>query len=92
MHWRPPRLTASSSNIRRAATNALSAGFDGVEIHGANGYLLDQFLHDGSNLRTDDYGSSLENRARLKLEVTEAVVEICGARPRRNTAFSAATV
>ncbi|MDP3087281.1 MAG: alkene reductase [Methylotenera sp.] len=57
---------------------ALTAGFDGVEIHAANGYLLDQFLRDGSNKRTDDYGGSFENRTRLLLEVTKAVVEVIG--------------
>ena len=62
------------------AKYAKAAGFDGVEIHGANGYLLDQFLRDGSNRRTDKYGGSLENRARLPLEVTEAVVRIWGAK------------
>lgn len=64
---------------RQGAENALAAGFDGVEIHSANGYLLDQFLHDGSNQRTDQYGGSIENRARLLLEVTEAVVGVWGA-------------
>ncbi len=63
---------------RQGAANALSAGFDGVEIHSANGYLLDQFLHDGSNQRTDEYGGSIENRARLLLAVTEAVVGVWG--------------
>lgn len=63
---------------RQGAANALEAGFDGVEIHGANGYLLDQFLQDGSNHRTDEYGGSIENRARLLLEVTEAVVGVWG--------------
>lgn len=58
---------------------ALEAGFDGVEIHAANGYLLDQFLRDGSNKRTDNYGGSFENRARLLMEVTKAVVDIAGA-------------
>lgn len=57
---------------------ALAAGFDGVEIHAANGYLLDQFLRDGSNKRTDNYGGSIENRARLLLEVTKAVVDVAG--------------
>jgi N-ethylmaleimide reductase len=56
-----------------AATNAKSAGFDGVQIHGGNGYLLDSFLKDGTNRRTDRYGGSIENRARLALEVGEAV-------------------
>jgi N-ethylmaleimide reductase len=63
---------------RQGAKNALEAGFDGVEIHGANGYLLDQFLRDGTNQRTDAYGGSLENRARLLLEVTQAVVDVWG--------------
>lgn len=63
--------------FRTAATNALTAGFDGVEIHGAFGYLVDQFLQDGSNQRTDDYGGSLENRARFLLEVVEAVCQAC---------------
>ena len=65
--------------FRKGATNAKTAGFDGVEIHGANGYLLDQFLQDGSNKRTDRYGGSVENRARLMLEVTDAVVSVWGA-------------
>jgi N-ethylmaleimide reductase len=61
------------------ATNcALAAGFDGVEIHAANGYLLDQFLRDGSNQRTDQYGGSVENRVRLLMEVTQAVVNVAG--------------
>jgi N-ethylmaleimide reductase len=64
---------------RTAARNALSAGFDGVEIHAANGYLLDQFLRDGSNRRDDDYGGPIANRARLLLEVTEAVTKVWGA-------------
>lgn len=57
---------------------ALAAGFDGVEIHAANGYLLDQFLREGSNKRTDNYGGSFENRARLLMEVTKAVVDVAG--------------
>lgn len=62
-----------------AARSAVeTAGFDGVEVHGANGYLLDQFLKNGSNKRTDDYGGSIENRARLLLEVTRAVVDAVG--------------
>ena len=60
------------------ARRAKDAGFDGVEVHSANGYLLDQFLRDGSNQRTDEYGGSVENRARLLLEVTEAVTGIWG--------------
>jgi N-ethylmaleimide reductase len=66
-------------DFRRAAANALKAGFDGVEIHGANGYLLDQFAKDGANKRTDNYGGSIENRARLMLEVSKAVVAEAGA-------------
>ncbi|BCH20999.1 alkene reductase [Mesorhizobium sp. L-8-3] len=66
-------------DFRKAAANAIAAGFDGVEIHGANGYLLDQFAKDGANVRTDAYGGSVENRARLMLEVTAAVVEEVGA-------------
>ena len=62
-----------------AARHAKNAGFDGVEVHGANGYLLDQFLRDGTNHRTDQYGGSVENRARLLLEVTEAVAQVWGA-------------
>jgi N-ethylmaleimide reductase len=63
---------------RLGAKNALEAGFDGVEVHGANGYLLDQFLQDNSNHRTDSYGGSVENRSRLLLEVIAAVVEVWG--------------
>ena len=62
-----------------AAKNADMAGFDGVEIHGANGYLLDQFTRDSTNTRDDDYGGSIENRCRLPLEVTDAVVDVWGA-------------
>jgi N-ethylmaleimide reductase len=65
--------------FRQAAQRARAAGFDGVEIHGANGYLLDQFLQSGTNQRTDAYGGSLANRARLLLEVTDAVAEVWGA-------------
>ncbi|MET0963689.1 MAG: alkene reductase [Noviherbaspirillum sp.] len=64
---------------RKGAENAKLAGFDGVEIHGANGYLLDQFLQDKTNKRTDAYGGSVENRARLMLEVTDACIEVWGA-------------
>jgi N-ethylmaleimide reductase len=63
---------------RQGAENALAAGFDGVEIHAANGYLLDQFLQDSTNKRTDEYGGAIENRARLILEVTEAVTNVWG--------------
>jgi N-ethylmaleimide reductase len=64
--------------FRLGAENAMAAGFDGVEIHGANGYLLDQFLKDGSNHRADAYGGSLENRARFPLEVADAVIGVWG--------------
>ena len=64
---------------RKGAENAQAAGFDGVEIHGANGYLLDQFLQDGTNRRTDEYGGPVENRARLMLEVTDACAAVWGA-------------
>jgi 2,4-dienoyl-CoA reductase-like NADH-dependent reductase (Old Yellow Enzyme family) len=64
---------------RKGAENAKKAGFDGVEVHGANGYLLDQFLQSSTNLRTDAYGGSVENRARLMLEVTDACIEVWGA-------------
>ncbi len=66
-------------DYRRAATNAMAAGFDGVQIHAANGYLIDQFLRDGANFRTDAYGGAIESRIRLLCEVTEAVAEIIGA-------------
>jgi 2,4-dienoyl-CoA reductase-like NADH-dependent reductase (Old Yellow Enzyme family) len=64
--------------FRKGAENAKAAGFDGVEIHGANGYLIDQFLQDGSNQRTDRYGGSIENRARLMLEVADAAASVFG--------------
>jgi 2,4-dienoyl-CoA reductase-like NADH-dependent reductase (Old Yellow Enzyme family) len=64
---------------RKGAANARAAGFDGVEIHGANGYLLDQFLQDSTNTRGDRYGGAIENRARLMLEVTDAVISVWGA-------------
>ncbi len=66
-------IPAIVEGFRLAARNAIAAGFDGVEVHGANGYLLDEFLRDGSNHRTGPYGGPLENRARLLLEVIEAV-------------------
>ncbi len=65
-------------DYRRAARNALAAGFDGVEIHAANGYLIEQFLRDSTNRRTDAYGGPRENRARLLLQVVAAVTEVCG--------------
>ncbi len=64
---------------RKGAENAKAAGFDGVEIHGANGYLIDQFLQDSTNRRTDEYGGSIENRARFMMEVTDAVISVWGA-------------
>ncbi len=65
--------------FRQAAANAKRAGFDGVEIHGANGYLVDQFIRDGANQRTDEYGGSIENRCRFALEVVDACVAEIGA-------------
>ncbi len=64
--------------FRRAAEHAQAAGFDGVELHGANGYLLDQFLQDGTNHRDDEYGGSVENRARLMLECADAAASVFG--------------
>ncbi len=72
-------LPAIVADYVHAAQSALAAGFDGVEIHAANGYLIDQFLRDGSNKRTDNYGGSFENRARFLMEVTKAVVDVAGA-------------
>ncbi len=72
-------LPAIIDDFRQAAANAMVAGFDGVELHGANGYLLEQFIKDGANQRTDAYGGSIENRARLLLEVTAAVAQEIGA-------------
>lgn len=76
---RDDELPGIVAGFRRAAENAKAAGFDGVEVHGANGYLLDEFLRDGSNRRTGPYGGSIANRARLLLEVTDAAVEVWGA-------------
>ena len=72
-------IAAIVGQYRQAAANALAAGFDGVEIHAANGYLIDQFLRDSTNERRDAYGGSPENRARLLLEVVSAVAGVCGA-------------
>ena len=78
----PPRALEQSelpgivADYARAAANARDAGFDGVEIHAANGYLLDQFQKDGSNARTDAYGGSIENRCRLTLEVADAILKV----------------
>lgn len=71
-----PRLI---EDYRKAAENAKAAGLDGVEIHGANGYLLEQFLRDATNTRTDDWGGSIENRARLLLAATDAAISVFGA-------------
>jgi len=65
-------------NFRQAAANAIEAGFDGVQLHGGNGYIFDQFLRDGSNKRTDEYGGSIENRARFQFEVLDAVIAEIG--------------
>ncbi|MBL8878425.1 MAG: alkene reductase [Phycisphaerales bacterium] len=72
-------VPAIIEQYRRAAANALSAGFDGVELHGANGYLPDQFLRSATNQRTDRYGGSIENRARFHLDATRALIAVCGA-------------
>ncbi|KAJ4717539.1 12-oxophytodienoate reductase [Melia azedarach] len=83
--WSPPRALRTKeipeivNHFRLAARNAIEAGFDGVEIHGANGYLVDQFMKDQANDRTDQYGGSLENRCRFPLEIVEAVVNEVGA-------------
>lgn len=71
-------LPAIVEGFRQAAANAKAAGFDGVEVHGANGYLLDSFLRDGANKRTGPYGGSFENRARLLLEVIQATIDAWG--------------
>ncbi|KAL8061278.1 hypothetical protein ABFS82_02G076800 [Erythranthe guttata] len=82
--WAPPRRLSKDeipsivNDFRVAARNAIEAGFDGVEIHGANGYLIEQFLKDQVNDRTDEYGGSLENRCRFALEVVEAVTKEIG--------------
>ena len=71
-------ITDIVAGFRQAARNAQAAGFDGIEVHGANGYLLDQFLEDSTNQRTDAYGGSVENRARLLFEVIDAVTAVWG--------------
>jgi 2,4-dienoyl-CoA reductase-like NADH-dependent reductase (Old Yellow Enzyme family) len=72
-------IAGISEAFGRGAANAKAAGFDGVELHGANGYLLDQFLQDSTNKRTDEYGGSIENRARLMLECADAAISMFGA-------------
>ena len=72
-------VKAVVADFRQAAQNAKDAGFDGVEIHGANGYLVDQFIQSSTNQRTDEYGGSVENRARFALEVVQAAVDVLGA-------------
>ncbi len=74
-----PEIKMIIADYRQAASNAIAAGFDGVEIHAANGYLIDQFMRRSSNIRTDQYGGSLDNRIRLACEVTAAVCETIGA-------------
>jgi len=71
-------ISQTIEDFANGARNAIEAGFDGVEIHGANGYLLNQFLCDSSNVRTDEYGGSIENRCRFALEVTDAVCKAIG--------------
>lgn len=75
---RDDELPGIVAGFGQAAENALAAGFDGVEVHGANGYLLDQFLRDGSNRRTGPYGGPMANRARLMFEVLEVVSAVWG--------------
>jgi N-ethylmaleimide reductase len=76
---RDDEISGIVAGFKKAAENAQAAGFDGVEVHGANGYLLDEFLRDGSNKRSGPYGGPLENRARLMLEVLDAVIGVWGA-------------
>ena len=73
-----PEIAGIVEDYGRAAERAMDAGFEGVELHAANGYLIDQFLQDGSNKRTDEYGGSIENRTRFLLEVTAALVSVWG--------------
>ncbi|KAF6623935.1 alkene reductase, partial [Paenibacillus sp. EKM208P] len=72
-------IQTTIADFRKAAAAAIKAGADGVEIHGANGYLINQFIGENSNIRTDEYGGSIENRARFAIEVTKAIVEEIGA-------------
>lgn len=73
-----PEIKEIISQYKRAAENAKKAGFDGVELHGANGYLVDQFIHDGTNKRNDEYGGSIEKRSRFLFEVLNALIEVWG--------------
>ena len=77
-----PEIADLVESFRTAAIRGKQAGFDGVELHAANGYLFDQFLQDGSNKRTDIYGGSFENRARFLIEATQAVISVWGSEPR----------
>lgn len=74
-----PEINGFVADYAQAARNAIEAGFDGVEIHGANGYLVDQFIQDNANRRTDEYGGSIENRSRFAIEVASAIVNAVGA-------------
>lgn len=76
---RPEEIKTIVADFAEAARKAKDAGFDGVEVHAANGYLIDQFLHNGSNRRTDDYGGSIQNRCRFLLEVVDACCSVWGA-------------
>ncbi|HTB67825.1 MAG TPA: alkene reductase [Steroidobacteraceae bacterium] len=75
----PGEIRQIIGDYRRATEHAMGAGFDGVQLHAANGYLIDQFLRDGTNRRVDDYGGSVENRIRLLIEVTQALISVAGA-------------
>ena len=80
-------IRSAISDYATAGRNAMKAGFDGVEIHGANGYLIDQFLRDNANFRTDEYGGAIENRIRFLIEVVTACRRCCGRSPRRRPAL-----
>ena len=79
LEMKMPDIEKIQTNYAEAAKNAIKAGFDGVELHGANGYLIDQFLHQQTNQRTDDYGGNTENRARFALEVVDKTISAVGA-------------
>ncbi len=74
-----PAISQMIDDYRRAAEHAMAAGFDGVQLHAANGYLIDQFMRDGTNRRMDRYGGAVENRIRLLIEVTQALISVAGA-------------